>query len=396
MTASEVSRQSEKLLNWLAITGIKCGITEQGYFRELAKLVLLDSIEIAPTGQRLLKLGWRVVSTILWGLLILIILSSLGRYFVFANTPSSVSNSFGGSNSSIVTVGADKLSVEIDAALLAAREAALTTASDELDRWVNGLMLRVDSNQNDDFLDWYFGYWTQQKFGLNGALQAGKRVFNKNLPTAKEKIQEEVLQEFINRVLRPEIAKLELKNISKDISRIYTTELQRNFERIRIRYNIPKANWDEYLENVTVLVTNIEGRQVPLQLKAFTIVSLGGGALLAKAAIVAIEKVTAKVATKVVAKASASFLGKAGALVGGELLGPVVTVAIIAWDAVDIHNTEVNYRPILKENIQDYFDLMKKDILGDEENGIQKVIIDIENSIRKGMSGSRLPFFSKG
>lgn len=405
MPTPEVSKQSDNLLNWLSITGIKCDIAKGKAFLSLAaNLVLLDTVEIIPTWQRFLKLGWRIVSTILWGILILIILSSLGRYFAFGSVPSSVSNPAGVSDSSTVAIQADKLTLEIDNALVAAREAALTTASDELDQWVDSLMNRVDSSQmnrvdssqDGDFLDWYFGYWTQEKFGLDGTLQAGKRVFNKNLPTAKEKIQEEVLQEFTNRVLRPEIAKLELKTISRDISQIYTSELQRNLEKIRIKYNIPKANWNEYLENVTVIVTNIEGRQVPLQLKAFTIASLGSSALLAKAAIVAIEKVTAKVSTKVVAKASTTFLGKAGALVGGELLGPVVTVAIIVWDAVDIHNTEVNYRPILKQNIEDYFNLMKRDILSDEENGIQKVIFDIENSIRKGMNSSRLPFLSRG
>jgi hypothetical protein len=38
---------------------------------------------------------------------------------------------------------------------------------------------------------------------------------------------------------------------------------------------------------------------------------------------------------------------------------------------------------------------MKRDILGDEKNGIQKVIFDIENSIRKGMNSSHLPFLSR-
>lgn len=397
MAVSKVSRQSESLLSWLTIAGIKCGITAKRDFLTLAtSLVLLDSVEIIPAWKRLLKLGWKIVSTILWGILILIVLSSFGRYLAFGST-SSVANSTGSaSNSTVAIQQADQLTVEFDTALVAAREAALKTASDELDIWINGLMNRVDSNQKGDFLDWYFGYWTQQKFGVDGVLQAGKRVFNKNLPTAKEKIQEEVLQEFTNRVFRPEIAKLKLKNISRNVSQIYTRELQLNLEKIRVKYKIPKANWDEYLQNVTVVVTNIEGKQVPLQLKAFTTATLGGGVLLAKAAIVAIEKVTAKVATKVVAKAGASMLGKAGALVGGELLGPAVTVAIIVWDAVDIHNTEVNYRPILKQNIEDYFSLMKTDILSDEENGIEKVILDIENSIRKGMSNSRIPFLFWG
>ena len=395
MTTSKVSKQPENLLNWLMVTGIKCDIAKEKAFLTLtltAILVLLGTVEIILTGQKFLKLGWRIASSALWGILILIILSSLGRYFVFESASASSSNTVRVSDSSTAEVKPDRLALEIDDALIAAREAALTTASDELDQWVDSLMIRVDSSQDDDFLDWYFGYWTQQKFGLNGTLQTGKRVFNKNLPTAKEKIQEEVLQEFTSRVLRPEIAKLELKAISRDIAQIYTSQLQQNLDKIRIKYNVPKENWNEYLENVTVLVTNVEGRQVPLQLKAFTIASLGGGVLISKAAIVAIEKVTAKVSAKFLAKASASFLGKAGAVVGGELLGPIVTVAIIAWDAVDIHNTEVNYRPILKQNIEDYFSLMKRDILGDEETGIQKVILDIENSIKKGINGFHLPF----
>lgn len=400
MATSKVSRQSENLINWLTITGIKCDTTKKSGFLTLAtNVILVGSVEVIPAWKRSLKLGWRVISTVLWGILILIVLSSFGRYFAFGSIPTSKAetNNIGVMASDpTISIQRDKFTVDLDAALVAAREAALMTASDELDRWVSGLMSRVDSKQDGDFLDWYFGYWTQQKFGLGGTWQAGKRVLNKRLPTAKEKIQEEVLQEFTNRVLRPEVAKLELKTISKEISQTYTSGLQQNLETIRIKYNIPKANWEEYLQNVTVLVTNIEGKQVPLQLKVFTVAGLGGAALLAKASVVAIEKVTAKIATKVVAKASASFLGKAGALVGGELLGPVVTVVIIAWDAIDIHNTEVSYRPILKQNIEDYFNLMKTDILSDEENGIQKVILDIENSVRKGISGFRLPFPLRG
>ncbi|MBD1942382.1 hypothetical protein H6F50_08435 [Coleofasciculus sp. FACHB-712] len=399
MSVSKISTTSESLVNWLTTSGIKCAITKKRTFLMLAaNLLLVNPVQVTPLWKAWLKLGWRIISTILWGILFLVILSSLGRSFAFGSTlvPTSVTGTFGVIDSSpVIAVKGEKFTADINAALVSARESALKTASNELDSWIAGLMYRVDvPSQDNDFLDWYFGYWTQQKFGLDGTLQAGKRLFKKNLPTAKEKIQEEVLKEFTSRVFRPEIAKLELKNISRDISQIYISELQQKLERIRTEHSIPKADWEEYLHSVTVVVTNIEGREVPLQLKAFTIAGLGGTALLAKAAVVAIEKVTAKVATKVVAKASASFLSKAGALVGGELLGPVVTVAIIAWDAWDIHKTEVNYRPILKQNIEDYFNSMKRDILNDEENGIQKVIVDIENSVKRGINGFRLPLLN--
>ena len=71
-----------------------------------------------------------------------------------------------------------------------------------------------------------------------------------------------------------------------------------------------------------------------------------------------------------------------------------MTIALVAWDAVDIHNTEVKNRPELKQNIKDYFDVMKEDILADRENGIQKVILDIETSVKKGMSASHFPFLN--
>jgi hypothetical protein len=106
-----------------------------------------------------------------------------------------------------------------------------------------------------------------------------------------------------------------------------------------------------------------------LELKAFTIAGLGGTALLAKTAVIGIEKVTAKVATKVatkaLAKAGTSFLGKAASIE----FGPFVIVAIALWDAIDIHYTEVKNRPILKRNIEDHFGQIKTDILNDDENG---------------------------
>ncbi len=382
MTGFEVSRQSEDLFNWSIATGIKCGMTKKRDFLTLATnlvLVLLNSVKRIPTWQTLLKLGWRIFSITLWAILILVILSSFGRHFAFGNTLAvPVANTAKAASNSTVVIQA----VELDAALSAAREAALKTASSELDIWINALMSRVDSSQDVDFLDWYFGYWTQQKFGLDGMLQNGKRVLSKNSPTAKEKIQQEVLEEFTKRVLQPELAELELKTISRDISQIYTSELQRNLENIRVKYDIPKVNWDEYLQGVTVVATNIEGKQIPLRLKVSTIGGLGSGVL--------IGKMVGKIAAKGAAKTSVGVLGK----FSSNLLGPLASVAIIAWDATDIHNTEVKYRPILKQNIEDYFSLMKKDILNNEESGIQKVILDIEKSVRKKMSGSHLPSLS--
>ncbi|TAE60710.1 MAG: hypothetical protein EAZ76_06195 [Nostocales cyanobacterium] len=358
----------------------------------------MNNEPITPVWKTTLILIWRIISITLWAMLILIVISSFGRYFAFGEvlTPESTKTTLETPiSTSSNTLLDDKFKRDINIALTAAYESAIKTAKNNLDLWNADLMSRVDNpGNNNDFLDWYFGYWTQQKLGLEGSLQAATHFFNQNALTAKEKIQEEVLTEFTNQVLRPEIAKLEFKNICRNIAEIYTSELQKNLENIRVKYSIPESNWNEYLNSITVVVTNTNGRQFPLKLKAFTIGGLGATTLLTKVAVVAIEKVTAQVGTKVILKAGASFLSKASAIAGGELLGPAVTVVIIVWDAIDIHNTEAVYRPILKESIEKYFTEMTKDILSDEENGIQKVIYDIEASIRRSFTNSRVPILN--
>ena len=192
MSVSKISTTSESLVNWLTTSGIKCAITKKRTFLMLAaNLLLVNPVQVTPLWKASLKLGWRIISTILWGILFLVILSSLGRSFAFGSTlvPTSVTGTFGVIDSSpVIAVQGEKFTADINAALVSARESALKTASNELDLWIAGLMYRVDApSQDNDFLDWYFGYWTQQKFGLDGTLQAGKRLFKKKSSNCKGK-----------------------------------------------------------------------------------------------------------------------------------------------------------------------------------------------------------------
>jgi hypothetical protein len=399
MLASEASTESKNLVNWIAIASVKCDIAKKrGFLMLTTSFILIDSAPKISLWQKILKTGWQIVSAILWAILILVIISSIGRSFAFGSTliPNSAINTFAvAASESNLTAQDKKFKMDISTALVSARKAALKHGSDEFDVWINGMMNRVDNpNQDGDFLDWYFGYWTQQKFGLEVPLQEGKRLFNKSIPTASEKIQEEVIREFTNRVFRPEIAKFELKNIFRDISETYTDDLEHNFEKIRVNYNVPRTDWDKYLKEIAGNITRTNGKNMPLQLKALAGAGLGSSVLFGKAAFIAIKKVTAKVAAKAVAKTGASFLGKAGSFIGGEFAGPAIGAAIIVADVVDIHNTEIENRPTLKRDIEDYFYLMKKDILADDKNGIMKVILDIENSVDREVNGYHLPFLN--
>jgi len=398
---STIAESASKIdtFSWVIASAAKCSLTESELFKTVINAFLSKLIVKPPFWKLMLVSVWRVISVLLWVILILVILSSLGRHLAFGESSVSVAtpvtNVKAENGKALRQTQESSIKADLDTALVESRKTALKVASDELDTWVADLMKRVDDPTSDgDFLDWYFGYWTQQKFGLDAATTWGIRRFNKNSPTVKEKIQDTVLQEFTNKVFRPEIAKLELKTISRDVSQVYTDELRKNLEKVRIRYNIPTADWNSYLQSLTVSVTDFNGRQVSLDLKVFTVGSVGGSVVLAKGALLAIEKVTAKIGAKVAYKAAASVSAKVGAFAGGEFLGPAVTVAILAWDAIDIHNTEVKNRPQLSQNIEDYFKGMKRDILGDGQNGIQKLISDIEASARKSVTTSRFPFLN--
>lgn len=323
-------------ISWMIASASRCSITKSEFFKTLVvNAILSNLIEKPPFWKLILVSVWRVISVLLWVILIFVVLSSFGRNLAFGETSVSVATSKANieieNGKSLRQVQENNMKADFDTALVKSRETALRVASNELDTWIADLMKRVDDPGSDgDFLDWYFGYWTQQKFGLEAVTAWGIRRFNKNSPTVKERIQETVLQEFTKKVFRPEIAKLELKTISRDISQVYTNELQKNLEGVRTRYNIPTTDWNSYLQGLTVSVTDFDGRQVTLNLKAVAVGSIGGSVVLAKGALLAIEQVTAKIGAKVVAKAAASISAKVGAFAGGELLGPAATVAILA------------------------------------------------------------------
>jgi hypothetical protein len=116
---------------------------------------------------------------LLWLIIIIVVLASIGRYL-----------SLKGNEETVSRVAPEKPIVqslpwsEIDQAVVAAiKEARQTTelfAGQKIDQWIDDLIIRVDT----DFLEWYFSYWTQQLLGLEGLWQYGINSFFENQPTA--------------------------------------------------------------------------------------------------------------------------------------------------------------------------------------------------------------------
>lgn len=279
---------------------------------------------------------------------------------------------------------------QVDAAIVAvlrpARAAAETTATQKLEAWSEDLMWRVDH----DFLDWYFSYWNQQKLGLKALGYTVKHYIFADEPEAAARLTEEVQQEFAQRVLRPQIAQLELERITTEVLEVYLSRLTAALAGIPEEYKIPQPEWERYLNDIAVLTTRVEGnREIALSLKAATVASVGGGALLAHTLSPALPSLGSKVSGKLAGKAAGEVAaevaaktgGKVTAKTGGKLLGLIVGFGILLWEVWDHSQTEEIERPKLRQTIADYFVEVKHSLLYEPETGIMSIIHDMEDNI---------------
>lgn len=260
-------------------------------------------------------------------------------------------------------------------------------ASKELDVWVDELMGRVDAS----FLDWYFGYFNQKQIeykSLFVQLSSGAtRLLNPNNPTPAQKVVEVITEdfqkEFAKRVLIPQTSQLRLERITQQTVKHYLDDLKGNINSIPVRYNLPQADWERYLNEIAITINDTEGKISNLSLKVLA----GGGSYLALKPLVAplVLKVGSKVVTKLASKAGAKVATKTGASLAGNLgaavLDSTVGVGIILWDVWDTNHTAYVEKPILHDNLAAYLQEVKFSLLNNRENGIMTVIDQIQSKI---------------
>ena len=322
---------------------------------------------------------------LVWTFVIVIVLASLGNYLSVKDTPSMKEDT------SIQTPREKPIIEpmdwhEIDQAivdgLIESRVSSEKLASAKLEAWVTKLMVRVD----DDFLGWYFGYWNQQIMGLKALWHSGYHWVDGDHPTASEKITETVQEQFAKRVLRPQIAQMELERVTREVVNHYTISLRNTLNEIPKTYNVPTKDWEAHLEDLAIISSTIEGnREVALSLKAVATSTAAGTVVFAKALTPAFKAMGSKVSAKMAGKAAAKMATKTGAKVaakaGGKLLGPIVGVGIMIWDLWDHNATRDENKPILRKNIQDYLYEMKDVLLHDTESGVMSVIYTVEGNV---------------
>src|SRR3712207_1625980 len=172
----------------------------------------------------------------------------------------------------VQAVDLSRLAPEIRQAVEKARSDGLQHAGAELVSLHAEMMHKVDSN----LLDWYFGYWTQQRLGLTYAYTSGKNwlaglVTEADPDAASKALQEEIAREFELRVMPGPILEQHLQRIAQQSVAVFVQSLQGHLQDIPKRYQVPPAQWEEYLERITFMISGTEAnRSVPLTLKALS------------------------------------------------------------------------------------------------------------------------------
>jgi hypothetical protein len=327
----------------------------------------------------------RSFSKLLWVFVILIVLVALGKIFLFKSArkeapPKPIQKTVA------PQVDWSQVNKEVETILRKARKEVEKDASVKLDQWIAQHMERVDK----DFLEWYFGYWTQQQIGLKSLLYQVIHWVDGDQPTAAEKITQQVQEEFAARVLRPQIAQMEIERIINEVVSRYAELLRSDLRKIPQKYEIKRADWERYIGDIAVMVKNVDAsRQTSLPLKALVGATAGGVVIMARSLQPIIARIGSRISARLSGKAAAGMAtktgGKVAARVGGKFLGTIIAVGIIIWDVWDHYQTKKKARPVLRQNIFDYFQEVKQAILYDGDFGLMTVIYGMEHSILENL-----------
>jgi hypothetical protein len=276
-----------------------------------------------------------------------------------------------------------------------ARGEGLQHARAELDKLHAAVMHKVDG----DFLEWYFGYWTQQRLALSYAINTGKSWVVGG--DAGKQLHEDIAREFGLRVLPAPVLDGELQRIARQSVAVFVTSLQDHLQSIPKQYEIPPAQWEAYLESITTMVSQTEGgRAVPLTLKAFAtgVVLSGTGvvttmaplvtAQFARTAILAGSTRASGALAGAVARQAAGAISRQAAARGvaaavgswGTIAGGAAVVGLIAWEVWDHTSTVAENRPLLRNNIDHFLRLYETGLV-EPAGMIGAILHDLESKI---------------
>lgn len=269
-------------------------------------------------------------------------------------------------------------------------------AASELNDWIDDLMKKVDNK----FLDWYFSYGNQKlmNFGVpfawlvfkaDSSLKLLRKEDEKNL-NVNQMLQKRMIEDFqkkFNELVLDKDKQNSLEKVIEKIGRYYALAIDMKFNQIKDEYKIPDLEWSKYLKNIATVVYNTGTNRYSLsagsissnlttQILIFTTAGIG-------------SKIALNFAAKAAVKLGAKTAGTVAAKVGTQLVDPVLIVGLLILDLWDYNSMVSESRPILRQNIFDYFNELKISLLNSPENSIMTAIEEVESKIITGLE-SRL------
>ena len=303
----------------------------------------------------------------------------------------------------VQAVDLSRLTPEVRQAVEKARMDGLQHARAELESLHGEMMRKVDSR----LLDWYFGYWTQQRLGLSYAYTSGTNwvaslVVDVDPEEASKTLQTEIAREFELRVMPGPILEQHLQRIAQQSVTVFVRSLQEHLQDIPKRYQVPSAQWEEYLERITFMIGGTQAsRSVPLTLKALSAgVVLSGVSVTAALAPYVTAQFAQNMAMAGASRASGALVGSVGGRAattlsrqvaarglatgagswGGALTGGVALVALVAWEAWDHQSIVAENRPLLRNNIDHFLQLYESGLVA-PHGMVGNILHDLERQI---------------
>lgn len=343
-------------------------------------------------------------SKIVWSIVALIVIATIGRYIYSKNPPQR------GSQTQYTTerripppISWQEVDAAISEALKSAASKAEAHATTELGAWTAELQKRID----EDFLEWYFSYWQQQWMGLKalGYWIADSAVIEKIIgeqPTMAEQITEDIQEEFSKRVLRPQIAQMQMERIAQDTVSTFVEELQKDIAAIPSKFKIPAPEWERYLNDLALISASAEGsREVPVTLKTLYVAGATGTIVIAGKVTESVKPMIARIGSRMSTRAAAKGAGKASAKVasktggkvaargGGKFLGPIIGLGVIIWDVWDHQHTKKIERPILRQSLADYLIELQHSLLRDSDSGVMAIVYTLQSNVVSTMKHTK-------
>jgi hypothetical protein len=300
------------------------------------------------------------------------------------------------------TINWDEVDKNVRNVIVEAKAEADSFARKKVALWTNDIVQRID----DNFLDWYFSYWQQQLFGFKAIgywfenLTVIEKFFGEK-PTVSERITQEIQEEFAKRVLRPEIAQMQIETIIDSTVIIFVNSIAPKLDSVRLKYSIEKTDWEDYLNGIALMTHNVKAdRQIEVGQKAITLAVVVSGTAATVNITSAIKPLIKNVGTKFTTKAATKGAGKiatstatktgtkVGAKFGGKLAGWIIAIGIVVWDVWDYHHTKKIEKPILRQNLLDYMEEIKHNLLYESDTGIMSIISRMEENVFESINNN--------